>query len=990
MSKTSRGILTTEERLRYLSIPENMNDDIMATYFTLSLQDLEIINRHRGNHNRLGFALQISILRYTGWSLTNIKYIPENILRYISKQLGLNIADFEYYGKRDDTIYEHLKEIIEEYKYHQFSSHYYRKTTEFLYPMAMENSNIIYLIDVSIEKLRKDKIILPVISTIERIVWSVKNKTEKRIYKIINASLDEKQKEQMDMMLEAQENKKTPFSWLKEAPGYSSPNTFLKVIEKLEYIRQLNLNIDTKEIPLSRLNRLAKLGSKYEARSLRRFNPDKRYAIMAIYMVDLSQNLIDQAVEINDRQIMTQLSKGKEAQDEIAKKDGKLKNEKFFYLIQCGRVFEKSRNENVDPYVELDAIITWDNFIDLLDSSEKLLRPLDYNHIDLFGKKYSYLRRYLPTFFEKLEFKSTQAGKPLIKAIDTLRELNDTRKRTIPPDTPLDFVPNNWEKYVIDDNGKISRRYYELAAVTEIKKYIRSGDISVVGSKNYKDFDEYLISRQEWAEICKKPIELAVNISFDDYWTERTKTLTDKIEKVSSNIHNLDGISIEEGKIHVHRLDKDTPDEAKSFSKTLYSLLPRINLTDLLMEVSKWTDFDNYFIHSSTGKKPHPDEKPIIMAALIAMGTNIGLKKMANATPEISYKELLNVSQWRMDEDTLTRAQAILVNFHNKLDLSKVWGDGTTSSSDGMRMPVGVSTLKSEYNPHYGFKKGTTFYRFTSDQFSSFHTEPINTNARDAIHVIDGLLHHETNLVIEEHYTDTGGYADQVFGLTHLLGIAFAPRLRDISETNLFVIGKPSEFPKIKSILNGSINKKLIQQNYNDVLRVAYSILKGNVSAELIMSKLNSYERQNKIATALREMGRIEKTIFILEYIYDEAFRRRVHRGLNKSEFVNALARAIFFGKRGEVREKAIKDQLQQATALNILINVINVWNTVYLSEAVKVLDRLGRLDTHLLQHTSPLAWEHINFLGEYTFDNNIPELNTLRPLQLDNLNVLF
>ena len=990
MLKTGRGILTIEERLRYMSIPANMNDNIMATYFTLSLQDLEIINRHRGDHNRLGFAVQISVLRYTGWSLAQIKHIPENMLRYISNQLNLNEIEFKYYGKRDDTIYEHLKEIIEEYKYHQFSSHYYRKTTEFLYPKAMENSNIIYLIDITMERLRKDKIILPVISTIERIVWSVKNKTEKRIYKIINASLDEKQKEQMDTMLVVKENGKTPFSWLKEAPGYSSPNTFLKVIEKLDYIRQLNLNVDTKEIPLNRLNQLAKLGSKYEPKSLRRFKQDKRYAIMAVYIVDLSQNLIDQAVEINDRQLTSQLSKGKEAQDEIAKRDGKLKNEKFFYLIQCGRVFEKSRNERVDPYVALDAVITWDKFTELLNSSEKLLRPLDYNHIDLFGKKYSYLRRYLPTFFEKLQFKSTQAGKLLIKAIDTLRELNNTRKRTLPPTTPVDFVPKNWEKYVMDDDGKINRRYYELAAVTTVKNYIRSGDISVVGSKNYKDVDEYLISKQEWSEICTNQIDLAVSLSFDDYWAERTKTLTEQIEKVSSNIHNLDGISIEEGKIHVNRLDKDTPDEAKAFSQKLYSLLPRINLTDLLMEVSKWTDFDNYFIHSSTGKKPHPDEKPVIMAALIAIGTNIGLKKMANATPGISHKELLNASQWRMDEDTLTRAQAILVNFHNQLDLSKVWGDGTTSASDGMRMPVGVSTLKSEYNPHYGFKKGTTFYRFISDQYSSFYTEPINTNARDAIHVIDGLLHHDTNLVIDEHYTDTAGYTDQVFGLTHLMGITFAPRLRDISEANLFVIGKPSDFPKFKSLLHGTINKKLIQQNYNDVLRVAYSILKGKVSAYLIMNKLNSYERKNKIAAALREMGKIEKTIFILEYIYDEAFRRRVHRGLNKAEFVNALARAIFFGKRGEVREKAIKDQLQQATALNILINAINVWNTVYLSESVKVFDKVGMLDVNLLQHTSPLGWEHINFLGEYTFDNNISELNTLRPLQLHNLNILF
>ncbi|EOR21782.1 transposase [Niallia nealsonii AAU1] len=142
------------------------------------------------------------------------------------------------------------------------------------------------------------------------------------------------------------------------------------------------------------------------------------------------------------------------------------------------------------------------------------------------------------------------------------------------------------------------------------------------------------------------------------------------------------------------------------------------------------------------------------------------------------------------------------------------------------------------------------------------------------------------------------------------------------------------------------------------------------------MGKLGSYARQNKLATALREMGRIEKTIFILDYISNEALRRRIQRGLNKGEAMNALARALFFRKRG------FQDQLQRASALNILINAISIWNTVYLTEAAKLLKEKGALREDLLKHISPLGWEHINFLGEYTFDmNKVASLNSLRPL---------
>lgn len=148
------------------------------------------------------------------------------------------------------------------------------------------------------------------------------------------------------------------------------------------------------------------------------------------------------------------------------------------------------------------------------------------------------------------------------------------------------------------------------------------------------------------------------------------------------------------------------------------------------------------------------------------------------------------------------------------------------------------------------------------------------------------------------------------------------------------------------------------------------------------MGKLGSYARQNKVAKALQEMGCIEKTIFILDYISSEAMRRRIQKGLNKGEAMNALARAIFFGKQGDFRERALQDQLQRASALNILINAISVWNTVYLTEATKQL-KIDEKTEELLPHVSPLAWEHINFLGEYTFDmRSTTTLDSLRPLQ--------
>lgn len=217
-----------------------------------------------------------------------------------------------------------------------------------------------------------------------------------------------------------------------------------------------------------------------------------------------------------------------------------------------------------------------------------------------------------------------------------------------------------------------------------------------------------------------------------------------------------------------------------------------------------------------------------------------------------------------------------------------------------------------------------------------------------------------------------------------MLGFRFAPRLRDLADSKLYSFEKLDQYPELEKLLRGKINIKTIRENYDDVLRLAHSIREGTVSASLLMGKLGSYSRQNSLATTLREIGRIDKTLFILDYISSEALRRRIQRGLNKGEAMNALARAIFFGKHGELRERALQDQLQRASALNLIINAISVWNTVYLTQAIEHSKTTGKYREELLPHISPLGWEHINFLGEYSFKvETSNSIHALRPLRI-------
>lgn len=165
----------------------------------------------------------------------------------------------------------------------------------------------------------------------------------------------------------------------------------------------------------------------------------------------------------------------------------------------------------------------------------------------------------------------------------------------------------------------------------------------------------------------------------------------------------------------------------------------------------------------------------------------------------------------------------------------------------------------------------------------------VNVGVRDSTYVLDDLLYHESDLRIEEHYTDTAGFTDHVFALMNLLEFRFAPRIRDLGETKLYITKRDVTYEGLKSMIGGTLNIKLIRSHWDEILRLATYIKQGTVTASLMLRKLSGYLRQNGLALALRELGRIERTLFILDWLQSVDLRCRVHVGLNKGEARNAL-----------------------------------------------------------------------------------------------------
>ncbi|WP_231753032.1 Tn3 family transposase, partial [Burkholderia sp. TSV86] len=588
---------------------------------------------------------------------------------------------------------------------------------------------------------------------------------------------------------------------------------------------------------------------------------------------------------------------------------------------------------------------------------------------------------------EVLQLRAAPAAMDVMAAVDAIRAADNDGARRLSADVPTAFIKPRWQPLVVTETG-VNRRYYELCALAELKNALRSGDVWVQGSRQLKDFEEYLLPTEKFETIRQlNSLPLPIMTDCDRYLDERRQLLAKRLETVNSlaAANDLSDAILTEFGLKISPLDAAVPDVAQALIDRTSLMLPRVKITELLMEVNAWTGFTRHFTHLKTGETSK--EQTLLLTTILADALNLGLTKMAEACPGTTYSKLSWLQAWHIRDETYSQALAELVNAQYVHPFATHWGDGTTSSSDGQRFRAGGRAESTGHiNPKYGAEPGQIFYTHISDQYAPFHQNLVNVGVRDSTYVLDGLLYHESDLHIKEHYTGTNGFTDHVFALMHLLGFRFAPRIRDLDDMKLYVPGSVKDYPALSAMIGDTYNEKHIRKNWDEVLRLATSIRQGTVTASLMLRKLDSYPRPNGLSVALCEIGRIERTLFILDWPQDVELRRRVHAGLNKGEARNTLARAVFFHRLGEIRDRSFEAQRYRASGLNLVTAVIVLWNTVYLERTIEAMHARGvPVDATLLPFLSPLGWEHIHLTGDYVWQRNrklgVSKFRPLRPL---------
>lgn len=439
---------------------------------------------------------------------------------------------------------------------------------------------------------------------------------------------------------------------------------------------------------------------------------------------------------------------------------------------------------------------------------------------------------------------------------------------------------------------------------------------------------------------------------------------------------------MENGTLIVTPHASDVPAAVEALNAEITEMYPLVEVPDLLREVHEWTGFADQFTHVRTGDAPQ--NISAMLAGVLADGTNLGPKRMAGASKGISAHQIGWMRSFHARSETYRAAQACVTDAHTRHPHSQLWGDGTTASSDGQFFRASDRAAKRhDINLHYGSEPGSEFYSGLSDQYGYFSILPISPTESEAVYVLDGLFDHDTILEIEELFTDTGGASDHVFALFALVGKRFAPRLRNIKDRKFHTFEKADTYSALANHIGAPINTALILEHWDDLLRLAASITTHTVAPSTILKRLSASSKSSELAKALRELGRIERTLFMIEWYSSASLRRRCQAGLNKGEAAHKLKRAVFFHERGEIRDRSFDSQAFRASGLNLVVSAIVHWNTVYLSRARASLRQQGRnVPDDLLKHVSPLSWEHINLTGIYSWDTEQQMPDGFRPLR--------
>ncbi len=988
------SFLSNEQRESYGRYTGAPSPDDLARYFHLDDSDHALIAQKRGAHNRLGFAVQLGTLRYLGTFLEDPLAVPAPVLHTLAKQLRIKTFDDAKAYSTCEQRWQHATEIQTHYGYVEITERQIGfHLTRWLYALCWTGTDRpTVLFERAVTWLVTHKVLLPGSSTLERYIARQRSRVEERLWHALGRGISSEQQVRLEsLLLVPVGSRSSPLDQLRKGPVMVSSRSLVVALMRLRSVRELGIRLPAAaRIPATRVAALARFAGAAKVSAILRLPNPRRLATLVAFVHCLEASAQDDGLEVLEvllRELFGDAIKADKKSRLRTLKD--LDQAAATLASACQMLLDTSLPDG-DLRTRLFEKIPRNALTLALEGVNALIRPADDVYYQELDAKYKTVRCFLPALVEHIRFGTNVAGQPVVAAFDWLRS-NIARKKP-GNDAPREVIRKPWQRHVLREDGNVDFHAYTFCVLNELHIALRRRDVFVSPSWRYADPRAGLLDGMEWEAtrpiICRT---LGLSAQPEPTLSALANELDRTYRAVAARLPDNPAVRFDQvgdkQELVLSPLDKlDEPASLIALRERVAGMLPRVDLPELILEVAARTGFTDAFTHLSERTARATDLPISLCAVLMAEACNTGPEPLIRGDiPALKRDRLSWVDQNYVRDDTLTAANAILVAAQSRLALANLWGGGEVASADGIRFVVPVRTVHAGPNPKYfGIGRGVTWYNLISDQFSGLNDITVPGTLRDSLILLAVVLEQQTDLQPTQIMTDTGAYSDVVFGLFRLLGYRFSPRLADVGGTRFWRIDPQANYGLLNTISAHNLSLKKIVPHWDDMLRLVGSLKLGLVPATGIMRTLQVGDRPTRLAQAIAEFGRIDKTLHTLTYIDDEAKRRGTLTQLNRGEGRHSVARAVFHGKRGELRQHYREGQEDQLGALGLVLNMIVLWNSIYMEAA---LDQL-RADGYTVKdedvaRLSPLLHEHINMLGRYSF--SVPDAvanGELRPLR--------
>jgi TnpA family transposase len=845
------------------------------------------------------------------------------------------------------------------------------------------------LINVAIEELVKERYELPAFSTLDRLIGHIRSMVNNRLFILCSEGLSINEQIYLDQLLVATGNETDGNATLNllKSPPKSAKLSGVKLLQsKFDILMSFgDAKRLLKPIAPTKVRHFASLARVLDISEFQDINLPKRRTLLLCLVYEAQVKTRDYLVEIFIKRIQDIQNNAKLRLQELRDKHVTETSE---LLATFGQVLKASKKakEAQDNSVLGEQV---QSILDEHGGPELLLQKLDEiaayntnNHLPLMWRFYSASRKALFSLVRSLDILSTSADESVIEALKFVLDNSHKRGKYLPFEIDLDFISSNWRALVveeIDGTEFLVRQQLEICIFSNLATEFKTGDACVVGSESYADFREQLLTYAECEPLISEYCRL---LEFPDNPDDFVEHLRQQLMRVAFEVDKTCDVDKQftinkEGDPVLKKVPSlAQPPEVDLLESKIRAFMSERSILDILCNVEHWLNWTRHFglMSGSEAKISEPAERYIFTT--FAYGCNLGPNQMARHSRGVVTSHMISYTNRRhISAAKIEAAIRDIINAYNRFSLPSCWGTGKKAAADGSKFEIYENNLHSEYHIRYGGYGGIA-YHLVSDKYIALFTHFITCGVWEAVYILDGLLKNLSDIQPDTLHADTQGQSGPVFAISYLLGIKLMPRIRNWKDLTFVRPSEDTTYKHIEPLFKGVANWNLIKTHWYDMIRVVLSIKAGLVMPSTLLRKLGSYSKKNRLYQAFLELGKIVRTMFLLDYISNVSLRREITAVTNIVEMYNAFLDWVFFGKQGAITENDPIEQEKRLKYLDLVASAVILHNTVDMSLAIQTLMSQGEvIPMRHLAALSPYVTRHIKRYGDYVVNlQNIPQ----------------